>query len=71
MTKGWRNAACVADDRLNNNGSDLVRMCLKRSLNGDDVVTMILRPVAARASRIADIVASVPELTKRIFSMAG
>ena len=32
---------------------------------------MILRPVAARARRIADIVASVPELTKRIFSMTG
>jgi len=32
---------------------------------------MILRPVAARASRIADIVASVPELTNRSFSIAG
>jgi hypothetical protein len=32
---------------------------------------MILRPVAARANRMALMVASVPELTKRIFSMAG
>ena len=32
---------------------------------------MNLRPVAARARRMADIVASVPELTKRTFSIAG
>ena len=32
---------------------------------------MYLRFVNARASRMADMVASVPELTKRIFSTAG
>ena len=32
---------------------------------------MYLRPVNPRASRMADMVASVPELTKRSFSMEG
>ena len=35
------------------------------------VLTIRARPVAARASRIADIVASVPELTKRTISIDG
>jgi hypothetical protein len=32
---------------------------------------MYLRPVKARATRMADMVASVPELTKRSFSIDG